>query len=113
RVRSRTDPAVFCDQLGRFLEDTRGLLRSSGTALSKHVDGAVTGAKFAPATSDRRNVSQRSLVAFPGPLTDDFVLCIKHNAGFLAMLDALAARFRTYAVVRNPLAILASWQTLA
>jgi hypothetical protein len=45
-------------------------------------------------------------------LTADFTLAIKHNAGFAAMLELLAERFPCYGIVRNPLAVLASWNSV-
>lgn len=46
------------------------------------------------------------------PLSEDFTLVIKHNALFTALLSSLIRRFCCYAIVRNPLATLASWQTV-
>ena len=46
------------------------------------------------------------------PLSQDFTLVIKHNALFTALLSSLIRRFCCYAIVRNPLATLASWQTV-
>ncbi len=46
------------------------------------------------------------------PLSEDFTLVIKHNALFTALLSSLIRRFPCYAIVRNPLATLASWQTV-
>lgn len=43
------------------------------------------------------------------PLSADFVLCIKQPAFFSALLPVLPRRFRCVAVIRNPLAVLCSW----
>ena len=46
------------------------------------------------------------------PPAPGFTLVVKHNAAFTALLPELAQRRDTYAVVRNPLAVLGSWQSL-
>ena len=46
------------------------------------------------------------------PLSAGFTLIIKHNALFAALLSRLTGSFSCLAVVRNPLAVLASWQTV-
>jgi len=46
------------------------------------------------------------------PLSQDFSLVIKHNAAFTALLPELAQRFECYCLVRNPLAVLASWNSV-
>ena len=51
------------------------------------------------------------VIAVEKQLSSDFLLCIKHPAAFTALLDRLAPRFRCYAVVRNPLSTLASWNS--
>jgi hypothetical protein len=39
-------------------------------------------------------------------------LVVKHPAAFTALLETLVPRFRVFAVVRNPLSVLSSWQTV-
>ena len=46
------------------------------------------------------------------PLSADFSLLIKHNALFAALLPKLTESFDCLALVRNPVAVLASWQTV-
>jgi hypothetical protein len=46
-------------------------------------------------------------------LARDFVLVIKHPAAFTALLEVLINPFRCYAIIRNPLAVLESWNTVA
>ena len=46
------------------------------------------------------------------PLPTDFRLFIKHPAIFTALATRLLVRIPLYAVVRHPLAILASWNTV-
>lgn len=46
------------------------------------------------------------------PLSESFQLVIKQNALFAALLPALIKQFSCLALIRNPLAVLASWQTV-
>ena len=45
-------------------------------------------------------------------LAPDFALVIKHNALFTSLLNRLTENFACYAIIRNPLATMASWQTV-
>ena len=45
-------------------------------------------------------------------LSGEFTLLIKHNALFAALLPGLVSTATCLALVRNPLAVLASWQTV-
>lgn len=117
RVRRRRppDPAVACDNIERFLAESRASLAQRGVALSRNVDGKVLGQKVA---DDRDGSGLRRKLAAFGEITVDkelsegFLLAVKQTSGFIALLGPLTERFEVYAVVRNPLAILTSWQTL-
>ena len=45
-------------------------------------------------------------------LARDFFLVVKQPALFSALLPVLAQRFPCYAIVRNPLSVLASWNSV-
>jgi hypothetical protein len=47
------------------------------------------------------------------PLSEKFALAIKHPVAFTALLGTLSKRFECVAIVRNPLSMLASWNSLA
>ena len=51
-------------------------------------------------------------IAIDKPLSARFTLLIKHNALFAALLPRLTETFSCLALVRNPLSVLASWQTV-
>lgn len=60
----------------------------------------------------RRRQAAQAEIDIDKPLSDGFSLLVKHNALFAALLPQLAASFRCIGLVRNPLAVLASWQTV-
>ncbi len=109
------EPAVVCDLVERFFTEVRAELLAGRGAISKTVGGEVTGNKFPDRrgrSGHRKTLATRSLIAAEKPLSDDFILAVKHVSGFAAILEDLAKRFRCYAIVRNPLSTLSSWQTV-
>jgi len=109
---SRADAMVA---IGTFFADTRRSLLEHGTACSQQVDGVVPDN---PMTDRRSAGGLRQRAATLGelrvdkPLSRHFTLVVKHNAAFAALLPELAQRFDSFAVVRNPLAVLASWNSV-
>ena len=104
------------DQIGTFFAQSRASLVADGTAWSQQVDGRVPDNPFASvraADGRRPRQAERGRIHLAGrDLAPDFTLAIKHNAAFTALLPELAERFETCAVVRNPLAVLASWHSV-
>lgn len=60
----------------------------------------------------RRVEGRRGAIVVEKPLSDRFTLIVRHNAMFAALLPVLKVSFSYVALVRNPLAVLASWQTV-
>ena len=82
---------------------------------TKSVDGAVSGSKVSDEKDEnglRVRLSQVGEIPVGKPLTDDFTLAIKQCGGFTAALEALTDRFAVFALVRNPLSLLLSWQAV-
>jgi hypothetical protein len=107
--------ADACANIGRFLAQTRSTLLSRGTAVSKHVDGRVLGKKISDAGSAsgvRVGLAERGEIVVGKALSTDFRLVVKQVAGFAALLEPLRDRFPVFAVIRNPLSVLTSWQTV-
>jgi hypothetical protein len=98
-----------------FFTITRESLLETGVATSKNVDGRVFASKIADATGPngtRIGLARRGEISVSKPLTSDFTLIVKHNSAFAAVLHALSEALPVYAIVRNPLSVLASWQTV-
>lgn len=101
-------------EVSDFFVEARRQLREHGVAPSKQHDGVVPDNPFAePALAGERE----SLVT-PGhvrplnALSPQCTVVIKHNAAFCALLPNLAQTLPTLAIVRNPLAVLASWRSV-
>lgn len=115
-----------------FFKKTRRSLLLTGTAASNQVRGKVpdntVNAGFLawlPSKLRKEVLSERffpflrrkshasvALIKLEKELTDDFCLCIKHPISFTTILETLTRYYPCYALIRNPLAVLASWNTV-
>lgn len=91
----------------------RRSLYFDGTALARTRDGQIVDNAFAENNeADRKRVINRSQVSFEKPLSADFTLLMKHCAEFTLILPALKDYYFLFALIRNPLAVLASWHSV-
>jgi hypothetical protein len=82
--------------------------------LSKARDGAVPDNPFPHERSAhglREATDRRERVRFAKPLPEGFTLVVKHPNAFTALLPHLSSRWRCFALVRDPLALLLSWNS--
>ncbi|MFN8591495.1 MAG: hypothetical protein U0031_08560 [Thermomicrobiales bacterium] len=99
----------------QFFQEQRDSMRNQGVAKSRTLAGDVPENPFGLQFTDeglRQQLDTKGEIVVDKELSPDFKLVIKHIASFAAMLEDLVARFPVYALVRNPLAVLASWSTL-
>lgn len=104
-----------CALIEDFVARTRTRALEEGYAPTVHVDGRLDDdrvARTAAAGGRREHRGERGDVALGGELTPAFRLLVKHNALFAALLARLSRSFPCVAVIRNPVAVLASWQTV-
>jgi hypothetical protein len=109
------DVARATDEISAFAKATRSRLLTEGVAPSTTVNGIIADNFFGKAKSDRGvrlGLSRVTDVHVDKPLAPDFRLFIKHPAIFTVLAKSLLDRFPLYAIVRHPLAVLASWQTV-
>jgi hypothetical protein len=109
------DPPSAGRRVEDFFAQARRSLRERGRARSKHVDGRVpddTAGEGRNARGLRVERTRAGDVSFDKVLSEDFLLVVKHPGAFTALLPVLGRRFRCFAVVRNPLATLASWNAV-
>jgi len=92
----------------------RSSLLSSGSALSVAADNKLltnTIAHRRDETGQRPHQALLQQVEFPQNLTPDFTLVAKHPNAFSVLLPRLVGDFECFAVIRNPLAVLLSWNS--
>ena len=103
------------DQVEGFFQQSRQSLLSDGEAYSQHVDGKIPDNPFCSIqTEDGRREHQavRGVVKIDKQLDADFVLAIKHNGAFSALLPLLSRRMECFGFVRNPVSVLGSWSSI-
>ena len=97
-----------------FAQRTRGRIATRRRASSTQVDGRLADNVVDADAVDglRRRQAAQAEIDIDKPLSDGFALLVKHNALFAALLPQLTRSFPCIGLVRNPLAVLASWQTV-
>ena len=102
-------------EIVNFAAATRARLLAEHVAPSKTVNGVIADNLFEEVRTDggtRRDLGRLGEVNLDKPLTRNFRLFIKHTAIFTVLAQPLATRLPIYAILRHPLACLASWQTV-
>jgi hypothetical protein len=106
---------AFLDRVADFFAAQRASLLASGTAVSLARGGVVPDNPFEPTCAPaglRPSTVGSESVQFAKQLRTGFRLAIKHPNCFTATLPALLTRYPCYALIRNPLAVLLSWNTI-
>ena len=109
------DHGLAVEEVSQFFSASRSSLVTTGRAASYQADGQVPDNPFGEsrgATGLRTRQVALGEIQVGKPLSADFTLVVKHNAAFTALLGVLVERFEAYAVIRNPLAVLASWNSV-
>lgn len=107
-------PGAALKEIRDFFAQTRRELLATGRAPGKLVAGEPTANFFGgeAGTGRRQLVARHGERLFDPPPRQGFTLAIKHNAAFAALLPDFASAIPTIALVRHPLPVLASWQTV-
>lgn len=110
-----SDVRAMSQDVKRFFDEQRASICDHGRARSRHIDGAVPDNPFGTehsATGVRRQRDTKGEITIDKVVSDQFTLVIKHTHRFAPIINGLTELFPVYALVRNPLATLASWQTV-
>jgi hypothetical protein len=101
----------------KFVVQTRIQALTQGEVLSRQKEGMVP---ENPVSYEVSSTGLRQPETVLGSISvgnqiqgKDFTLIIKHNALFTALLPELHEAFPVYGIVRNPLSVLASWNSVA
>lgn len=96
-----------------FFKSSRESLLTSGKALSRVSGDQIPDNPFPQnATEQRKSVVRKDWVQFDKPLSPQFNLLIKHNAHFTFLLPELIKHYPCAVIIRNPVSVLASWNTI-
>jgi hypothetical protein len=102
-------------EIDTFLAITREAALTTGRVPSQAIGGRAPENVAEAPRGDGRLRRVRAVhrwIDVGKPLTADFHLVVKHPALFTALAGELRERHRLVAIVRHPLAVLASWQTV-
>ena len=102
------DYEAVCDELEKVYRRMRRKALNQGVVLSKHIGGIVPDNTKGKVDGVRQRIAVKGNIPVGKNLDRDFFLAIKQPGMFTALLPHLAKRFPCYAIVRNPLAIIAS-----
>ncbi len=106
--------AGFIDLVERSFATQRQMILRRKQAISTRLFGGGLGNHYG--TADSRGVRKRQVelgtIDVRKSLCPDFNLIIKHTLPFTATIKELIKKFPTYVLLRNPLAILISWNSI-
>jgi hypothetical protein len=115
-MREAASPEDFVAKLCREFDSVRRAILSGGSVLDRRrADGAPVTDYFSDRLPDgRRGAAFVMRSIHRSGMSADFVLGVKHNALYAAVLPEIveSGRFRVVAIVRNPVAALMSWQAV-
>jgi hypothetical protein len=99
----------------QFCDEQRTSIHDRKRAVSRNVGGAVPDNPFGARRSEaglRQSIDSKGEILIDKELSQDFMLVVKHNSAFAALLQGLVEDFPVYALIRNPLASLSSWSSV-
>src|SRR5215218_1612582 len=106
------DYEAVADGIEEYYREMRKMALSEGLVISKHVGGVVPDNTKGYVGGVRQRIAQKGRISVGKELRPDFYLAIKQPGLFTALLPTLVKRFSCFAIVRNPLAIMASTSTV-
>lgn len=109
------EPVSAAAAVARYFSAVRERALREGRVPSKHRGGRVPDNPYGERASGQQQrpwLVEEGDIAVDKPLSAAFRLVIKHNAAFTALLPQLGERFAVVGIVRNPLAVLASWHSV-
>jgi hypothetical protein len=106
---------AVADAMERWYGKTRRRALRKGEVTTRHVGGKIPDNPFGPQSEGeepRQWLASKGRIRIGKEIGRDFYLVVKDPPMFTALLPILVQRFPTFAVVRNPLAVLASWNSV-
>ena len=96
----------------QFFKHTRHSLLNDGLAIARAVDGQLVDNNFSSTKDNRDSIVTKGTVRIEKLLKPNFTLGIKHISLFTLLLPSLQNEYAVYAMVRNPIAVLGSWNSV-
>jgi hypothetical protein len=102
------DTPAVCDGIEDFFERMRWMALRRCEVLTKHRGGVVPDNPKGMVGGVRQRVVEKGRIPVDKDLSEDFLLAIKDVTMFTLLLPTLSGRMPCYAIVRNPLPVVAS-----
>jgi Sulfotransferase domain len=119
RFADAEDDQAVLEGMERFFRRMRRMIRREKVAVSKNVGGKITDHAYEQSrsrsglrTPTGGKGAEKGKIPLEKELDRNFLLVVKQPALFSSLLPVLAQRFPCYALVRNPLSVLASWNSV-
>ena len=109
------DREAVADAMERWYGKARRRALRKGEITTRHVGGEIPDNPFGERSEGgepRQWLASKGRIRVGKELGRDFFLVVKDPPMFTALLPILVQRFPTFAVVRNPLAVVASWNSV-
>jgi hypothetical protein len=109
------DHEAVADGVERWYRKARRRALRKGEVTTRHVGGEIPDNPFGvkgERGEPRQWLASKGRIEVGKHLQRDFFLVVKDPPMFTALLPVLARRFPAFALVRNPLAVLASWNSV-
>lgn len=109
-----TTPVGWARILDSYFSKTRSIILKQGCATAKVGIADSEDNYFLPSSGSslRQDVGAQRALTFRHIKSSRFTLIVKHPNAFSAMLQGLQGIYPIFAMIRNPLAVLASWNSI-
>ncbi len=109
------EPDEVASRVSAYMKESRAKLletRQIYTTLIKGSGGTNSFGVEVDASGLRKSVASKGLYRIDKNLPENFVLVIKHPMAFSSILGVLKSYLPVYAIIRNPIAVLVSWNSI-
>lgn len=107
-------PERAVDDLQKYFRVSRDEILSAGQIDGKLVNGGG-GNSFGEKLNNfglRKSIDYYGIIEINKSLVNDFLFVVKHPMAFTALVGVLSSAFPVFALIRNPLSVLASWNSI-
>ncbi len=95
-----------------FFSEMRQMITEENKAISRIKDGKIPTNPFESGENNRKSIVAKGEFEIDKPLNNEFDLVIKQNGHFSFLLEDLKEEYECFSVIRNPLTVLASWNSI-
>jgi len=115
-LQQRQEHQRICQELESWIETMRASLLTSKKVETRLINGQIpdnfASSYFSNTGKRLEKVCEIGELVIDKKLESDFKLCIKHNLWLTAIINKITSNFTTFGIIRNPLSVLASWNTV-